>query len=396
MKKILIVGPLLSISGYGYHSRQIFNFFKNNLNYEVSSVILPWGNTSWFLNGDLEKGLIQDIIKSAIDKNSIVSNSFDIGVHIQLPNEWETKYAKTNIGVSAFVETDICSREWLKSIDKVDKVIVPSSFTKDVILNSEKDITKKDYYKNKVVVIPEYYHDSFDQEEVTKSENLEDLLTSIPTSKNFLTVGQLTSPDKNLDRKNLIKTIEVFCNQFKNSKDVGLIVKTSLGRSTSLDRKNTRTVFNNIIKKIKKENVYPRVYLLHGDLSPDELKQLYTHEKVNCYISLTRGEGYGLPLLEAARCNLPVIATNWSGHLDFLKDNFIKIDYTLDKIPDQKVDGRIFVQDAKWANFKTNSVLKALKSIENIKIKKNSKFYIDNFSKKSIEKLYKDFFSEYL
>ena len=395
MKKVLIVGPLLSISGYGYHSRQLFNFFKNNKNYEVSSIILPWGNTSWFLNKDLENGLIDEIVKSTIDKNTVLKKSFDVGVHIQLPDEWNTSYAKKNIGVSAFVETDVCSKVWLDCIDKVDKVIVPSNFTKNVILNSESNQSRKKEFNKKVHVIPEYYHEIFDKE-IKQELKIQKTLNNIQTKTNFLTVGQLTSHNEDLDRKNLIKTIEIFCNNYRNNKDVGLIVKTSLGRSNTLDKKNTKMIFNNIIKKLKKGSEYPRVYLLHGDLSPQDLKALYTHEKVKYYISLTKGEGYGLPLLEAARCGLQVIATNWSGHLDFLRDEFIKIDYQLKEIPEEKIDQKIFIKGSKWAIFKSNSVLKTLKNLDNQKFKTNKKFYQENYSKKAIEKQYLDFFKRFL
>ena len=84
-----------------------------------------------------------------------------------------------------------------------------------------------------------------------------------------------------------------------------------------------------IIKEIKGDAEYPKVYILHGDLSIDELYSLYSHNKVNCYLTLTKGEGYGLPLLESARCGLPIIATNWSGHLDFLEQDFLQRSFAL-------------------------------------------------------------------
>ena len=83
MKNILIVGPLLSISGYGYHSRQIFDYFFSLENVNVSCAILPWGNTSWFVNKKSENGLIGSIIDAAVDINSITRDEYDLAVHIQ-------------------------------------------------------------------------------------------------------------------------------------------------------------------------------------------------------------------------------------------------------------------------------------------------------------------------
>ena len=48
------------------------------------------------------------------------------------------------------------------------------------------------------------------------------------------------------------------------------------------------------------------------------MANLYAHPKIKAYVSLTHGEGYGLPLFEAAYHGIPIIAPDWSGHLDFL------------------------------------------------------------------------------
>jgi glycosyltransferase involved in cell wall biosynthesis len=83
---------------------------------------------------------------------------------------------------------------------------------------------------------------------------------------------------------------------------------------------------------------------------PEEMASLYRHPTVKALVSLTRGEGWGLPLLEATGSGLPVIATNWSGHLDFLSHGrFIPINYSLTTIPKSRVDDRIFMPGAQWA-----------------------------------------------
>jgi glycosyltransferase involved in cell wall biosynthesis len=95
---------------------------------------------------------------------------------------------------------------------------------------------------------------------------------------------------------------------------------------------------------------YPKVHLLHGEMSDEDVSQLYKNESVKALVTLTRGEGYGLPILEAAASGLPVIATNWSGHLDFLKHTkFIPVDYALSTVHPSRIDGKIFVANSKWA-----------------------------------------------
>lgn len=402
MKNILVVGPLLSISGYGYHSRQIFDYFFNQKNTKVSCAILPWGNTSWFVNDTAEDGLIGNIMNAAVDIKSITSNEYDLAIHIQLPNEWNTAFAKKNIGVSAYVETDMCSKKWIDKTLSMDLVVVPSKFTKDIVINSSSDDHQRKLLDKKINVVAEYYHYNFDKEEKNKCLNLNRLLGDIKTKFNYLTVGQLTSESEDCDRKNLVETLRYFCNHFKDNEDVGLILKTSIGRSTTRDKDKTKDIFSSIIKQIKGNSEYPKVYIMHGDLSIDELYTLYSHDKVNFYLTLTKGEGYGLPLLESARCGLPIIATNWSGHLDFLEKDFLEVDYDLISIPDEKIDNNIFVKNSKWAKVKKSSVINQLEhSYKNhAKIKEKSrdlsKNIIEKFCKKEICKKYDKIFKEYV
>ena len=88
---------------------------------------------------------------------------------------------------------------------------------------------------------------------------------------------------------------------------------------------------------------FPRVHLIHGNLTTDEIVGLYRNPSVKCLINLTRGEGFGLPILEAAACEIPVIVTNWSAHLDFLNlGKFIPVHYKLVYITSQRIDNIIF------------------------------------------------------
>ena len=93
---------------------------------------------------------------------------------------------------------------------------------------------------------------------------------------------------------------------------------------------------------------------------------LYQHHQVKGLISLTHGEGFGLPLLEAAACGLPICATNWSAHTEFLDlGNWTKIDARVDTIPPSKVDGTIWIDGAKWAYPKIDAAKTALEEFVN-------------------------------
>ena len=91
--------------------------------------------------------------------------------------------------------------------------------------------------------------------------------------------------------------------------------------------------------------------MLHGDMNDHEVASLYRHPQVKALVAATRGEGFGLPILEAAASGLPIIATDWSGHLDFLKlGKFVSLMYQLADVHPSRIDGKIFVKGARWAN----------------------------------------------
>ena len=333
MLNVVIRAPLLSVSGYGVHCRQIFKWLSKKKEFNLTSQVVQWGNTSWMINPELEGGMIGEIISSS---KNIPNEKFDISFQVQLPDEWDTNLAKTNIGVSAVVETDRCNPEWIKSMNAMDAVIVPSEHIKNIILNTGTITTK-------LFVVPEWYFEQIDSDE----DHVLDL--EIDTDFNFLTVGCFTGHDPFTDRKNLYFTIKWFCEAFSNDSNVGLIIKTNHGRGTKIDRRITKNKIRQLVGEVRK-GPYPKVHLIHGNLTSSEIVGLYRNKKVKCLLSLTRGEGFGLPLLEAAASQLPVMATNWSAHLDFLgMGKFIPINYSLIDLPPSKLDGRIFVPGMKWA-----------------------------------------------
>jgi glycosyltransferase involved in cell wall biosynthesis len=85
---------------------------------------------------------------------------------------------------------------------------------------------------------------------------------------------------------------------------------------------------DDILKKIKaikatcKSKNLPNIYLLHGEFTNEEMNQIYNHSKVKAMVNLTKGEGFGRPLLEFSLVNKPIITTNWSGHTDYLNPEF--------------------------------------------------------------------------
>ena len=382
--KVLIRGPLLSQSGYGVHSRQVFKWLLSK-GYDITCQVLPWGITPWYLNKDALDGLIGKIMS----RTGQPSGQFDCSFQIQLPDEWDTSLAKKNFGVTAAVETNFCNPTWVQACNQMDGIIVPSKFTAGVLKNSGKIIKP-------LTVIPESFPSAFEK------DLKETKVLKTKSKRNFLLFGQLTAPNSDLDRKNTFNAIKWFCEKFEGRKDVGLIVKTNMGTNSTIDKRISTKTLKKLIEKVRPGN-FPKVHLLHGHMTDEDLFDLYNDSSLIGLISATRGEGYGLPMIEAAASGLPVIATDWSGHKTFLQDgSWIPVKYELKQVVDQRVDNRIFMARSMWADPSEESFKNGLQKLYNErnvyreKCKKSRNKIVDKFSETSLQKEYDKFLEENL
>jgi len=345
MKNVVVRAPLLTKSGYGVHARQLFQYLLTKPNINIVTQCVPWGVTPWYTNWEDCGGLVGEVIRrSAKDQDQ----KFDVSFQVILPNEWDTSAAHYNVGVTAGVETDKANPLWpAVHCNKMDKVIVPSQHTKKSLESGASSSTP-------IHVVPESYFSELISDPV-------DLGLELTSDFNFLTVGVLTGHTPETDRKNLFYLIKWFVEEFKKDTNVGLIIKTNRGRETAIDRNNTKALLENILKQIGHSG-NPKIYLLHGNMTRKEMNSLYRDKNVKALISATRGEGFGLPLLEASVAGLPVMATNWSAHTEFLNEGrWLKFEYDLTKVDSTRIDGNIFMEGAQWASPKEDSVKKTMR-----------------------------------
>jgi len=389
--KVLLRAPLLTNSGYGVHSRQLFYWLYNKEGVDLTVECLQWGRTSWLLNSDYDNGIVGKIMECS---KPITKDKYDISFQVQLPDEWDSNLAKKNIGVTAAVESDKCNPKWIDCCNKMDHVVVPSVFTKNVLKRSG-------LLRTKVSVIEEWFNTKLmSNSAISKALSLNENYKKIDTDFNFLIVAQLTGQSREDDRKNLLNTLSWLCEEFKDDKDVGIVLKTNFGKGTHIDKSIVRKFFSENLKTIRQSD-FPKIHLIHGNLTSEEIAALYHHNKIKAYALATRGEGYGLPYIEAAASGLPIIATNWSGHLQFLdKDYFYPVDYELIDVAKSKIDNRIFVEGVKWANPSKDDFMKKARDVyENYSDAKNKakvlkKNILHNYNSTAICKKYDKLFEE--
>ncbi len=333
MKTVVLRGPVLTQSGYGVHARQVARWLLSRKDLDVKFVAMPWGDTPWLIDRDMHGGLVGQVM----DRSVKPDHRADVALQLQLPNEWDPSAAPVNIGITAGVETDRCNPEWVAACNRMSAVVVPSQHAKACLTNTGAVTVP-------LHVVPEAYADAVAQDDLPQ-------LPQFSTSFNFLVFGQLTGNNPENDRKNTFYTIKWLCEVFKDDPEVGIVIKTNVGRNSKIDRMVTRNLLTGVANEARKGAPGPKIHLLHGDMDDREVAALYRHPQVKALVALTRGEGYGLPILEAAASGLPVIATNWSGHLDFLKHGkFISIYYRLGDVHPSRIDGKIFVPGSRWAH----------------------------------------------
>ncbi len=366
--KILLEGPILTKSGYGEHARLVYESIKNIQGIELFVTAVPWGKTSWISE-------YEDLMHQAIIRNGNYVRAceqakqrpfYDIQIFVGILNEFNKK-AEKSVVVTAGIETDRVSAEWLiKTHQGVDKIIVPSEHAKSGFTSTSYEFKNpqtgqegKIECTTPVEVVP-YPVKHIEPVEIDLQLN---------TEFNFLNVA-LLGP-----RKNLESSIEWFMQEFHNDGDVGLILKTSKAKNSLMDRIDTKDYISKIISKYKDAKC--KLYLLHGNMTEQEIHALYTHPKIHALATATCGEGYGLPIFEAAYSGMPIVATNWSGHLDFLqgpfKENgkikekklFAKVNYTLKSIDDSVVWDGVLVKDSQWAQVDPVSYKKQLRKVYN-------------------------------
>jgi len=371
MKPVIAIScPIDTFSGYGARARDVVKALINSEKYEVKILSQRWGSTPFgFLNP-----LIPDhkkIIDCIQPSNNKLENAPDIWIQITVPNEFQ-KVGKYNIGITAGIETDLCATTWIEGCNRMDLVLTSCNHSKNVFLNSKYEQRKKDNPEEVVGIIEttipvEVLFEGVDTQIYKKTnqidETLDDILKSIPEHFNFLVVGHWLQGSFGEDRKNMGGTIKAFLETFKNRKvKPGLILKVNGGSYSIMDRDQMIAKIEEIKSMV--DGDLPNIYLLHGELTDDEMNGLYNHSKVKAMLSLTKGEGYGRPLIEFTQAQKPIVVSGWSGHTDFLSKDFsVFVGGEIKPIDKSAVVENMLIAESKWFTPDYNQASLALKVV---------------------------------
>ena len=405
---MFIQAPVATRSGYGSHSRDIVRSLIEMDKFDIQIASLRWGNCPMnALNPDnpSDKAILDRILTQPLTKQP------DVHLEIRVPNEFQ-RIGKYNIGITAGMETTLVSREWIEGVNRTDLVIVPSEHSKQVFeatnYNKVNQQTKQVEGNLKVEKPIEVLFEGADTNIYKKTKTIPSELnktfSDIKEDFCFLFVGHWLKGDMGQDRKDVGMLLKVFFETFKNKqKAPALIIKTSGATFSIIDREEIMRKIEGIKSTVENAKYLPNVYFLHGDLTDEEMNGLYNHPKVKAHISFTKGEGFGRPLLEASISQKPVIASSWSGHVDFLdKDKAILLPGQLTNVHPSAAWDKVILTESKW--FTVNYPV-ASKVINDVWVnydkyhksaKKLGLLNIDKFSLSSMHRVFEDQLNRYL
>ncbi len=362
--KLVISCPATSRSGYGDHARDLIKSLISMNRFDIEIMDQRWGGCP--KNALTEK---EEAISSLIMETNELKYKPDIWIQVTVPNEFQP-VGIYNIGITAGMETNLVSPQWIEGINRMDKIIVPSEHSKKVFMESSYDKMDKNTKKKQGILKCEVPIEVlFEGSDISIFKKTTDIpITVIESMKQvkedfcFLMVGHWLQGDFGHDRKDVGGVIKVFCDTFNKLKNKpALIIKTSGATYSVTDREEMLKRMRFILKAVNNNRV--SIYLLHGDMTPEELNGLYNHKNVKAMVSFTHGEGYGRPLQEFSITGKPTIASGWSGQVDFLSEYGILLKGNLAKIHKSSVWKEVLLEDSAWFFIDPNYASAVLKDV---------------------------------
>lgn len=352
--------PCDTYSGYG---RRALDFVKQLIkvkpDWDIKILSQRWGDTRMgYLQDNEEWEIISRVVPG-------VQNKPDVWIQITVPNEFQA-IGRFNIGMTAAIETNLCDVSWIQGCNRMDLVLASSEHGKSTLVGTKytNNQTGEELTTTKPV---EVLFEGIDTNIYYKEANPKKspVLKDLKNAWNYLLVGHWLQGDYGEDRKNISYTIRMFLEAFKDMKQApGLIVKTSHATTSFMDQEDIINRIADIRNMVAHKESLPNIYLLHGDLTDEELNGVYNDPRVKAMVSFTRGEGYGRPLAEFATIGKPILVSGWSGHRDFLDEKHTAmVGGTLEKVHPSAVQPHMILAEASWFKPNDNQVLAGYREV---------------------------------
>ena len=373
-RNVLMIAPFNTRSGYGDHARSLFYSIMDREDLDIKCLDVKWGNTPRnHLRSEVPRH--KKLLGTFVTQEQIQGQP-DILIDIRIPNEFANG-AKINIGITAGVETDVVSPEFLDGMNRMNFNLVPSKFTAETfnrctydrmedLPNGEKRKSGEVKNEKPISVLFEGVDTNVycpKQKHELEKDVYNELSELIKEDFAYLHVGQWNQGGFGEDRKNIGVLIRSFLKSFSNIPNPpALVLKTNGANFSLLDRYGIKKKIQEVKDMFTGVDL-PNIYLIHGDFTIEEMSTLYNHPKIGAFITCTHGEGFGRPMLEASCCDLPVMASKWSGHLDFLTDSeSMLIDGFLKPVPKSVLWKPIIVEPSKWFDVNEADVVRKIRT----------------------------------
>ncbi len=389
---ILVTAPVQTRSGYGNHARDICRALIESDKYDVKIQSVPWGSTPMTALDSNDPS--HNEIQKRILRQPSLSKQPELHLHIVIPNEFR-QFGKKNVGMTAGIEASIPPAEWIQGCNRMDMTIFTSEFSKfvfenvgfDQLDNNTKQVVGQLKLEKPSDVLFEGADANLYKEVKKISKKLDDKFSIIEEDFCFLFVGHWLQGNLGEDRKDIGMMLKTFFTTFRNmSNPPALVLKTSGANFSIIDRNSLKKKIDDI-KRTFGNSKLPNVYIVHGDLTDEEMNEMYNHPKVKAHLTFTHGEGFGRPLLEASFSGKPIIAPISTGQADFLDREYtIEIPHTMTKVPPNAFPKGYINPESQWSTVNygiaSRLMLDVFKNYDKYKVRGKKQMLVnrENFS----------------
>ena len=389
---ILVTAPVETRSGYGNHARDICRALIESDKYDVKIQSVPWGSTPMTALDSNDPS--HNEIQKRILRQPNLSKQPELHLHIVIPNEFR-QFGKKNVGMTAGIEASIPPAEWIQGCNRMDMTIFTSEFSKfvfenvgfDKLDNNTKQVLGNIKCEKPIEVLFEGADTNIYKEVNEISPLLSGKFSKIEEDFCFLFVGHWLSGNLGEDRKDIGMMLKTFFTTFRNMNNPpALVLKTSGANFSIIDRNSLKKKIDDI-KRTFGNSKLPNVYIVHGDLTDEEMNEMYNHPKVKAHLTFTHGEGFGRPLLEASFSGKPIIAPISTGQADFLdKEYTIEIPHTMTKVPTNAFPKGYINPESQWSTVNygiaSRLMLDVFKNYDKYKVRGKKQMLVnrENFS----------------